>query len=255
ARFALGADAPPPPVVVVAEAVLPLAPGAWQETPPDPSTGARLRDLGIGHLLRGETTLAREAAEAAATRLPEDPGPHLDLARIALADGSLDDAEAQVREADTRHPGHPTAAWLLARIRQATGNHTAALTALEPALRPFPRDRELLLMQATSLFRLERDPEAETVLLQILEIDPEHLGAHALLTKIYMERGDTPAAAKHQEVWDRVRPASADRVITERARQQHPDLDHRTNRQYILELKTIPRAATWAIEVDGTHRR
>jgi len=91
--------------------------------------------------------------------------------------------------------------------------------------------------------RLERETEAETILQHILTIDPEHLGAHALLTKIYTERGDTASATKHQKIWDRVRPASAGRVITERARQQHPDLNRRTNRQYILELRAVPNEA------------
>ncbi|MEM6294194.1 MAG: tetratricopeptide repeat protein [Myxococcota bacterium] len=242
--FVLGDDAPPMPITVMAEASIDLTPGDKSPTEPGPSTGARLRNLGIGHLLRGDTTLAKQAAAAAATRLPEDPGPPLDLARAALADGDLDVALEQVRAADVIQPGHPTAAWLLARVRAAEGNHPAALEALDVALEAFPRDRELLVMAANALFKLERDEEAAARLEQVLAIDPEHVSAHALLMRIRAEQGDDEAAARHEAAWNRVRPSSADRTITERARREHPALDRRANQQYVLPLATPP--AGWA---------
>lgn len=239
-RFALGEEALPVPVVEVATTSLALKPGAWNPVEPPADSGARLRDLGIAHLLRGDTQLAKAAAMAAATRLPDDPGPHLDLARGALADGAIDLAEAHLRDADKRAPGHPTAAWLLARVHQARGDHLGALQPLAVALAAFPRDRELLLMQANSQYRLEREDQALTTLQQILDIDPEHLGAHALLTRIYGEQGKAEAAARHRQIWDQVRPSSADRVITQRARERDPMLSRRADRQYILELAPPP---------------
>jgi len=160
----------------------------------------------------------------------------LDLARGALEDGALERAEKHVRAADALSPGHATAAWLLARIRSAQGNHNAALVALDVALAAFPSDRELLAMKGDSLFRLEREDEAAVVLEAVLEIDPEHLAAHALLTRIRAEQGDEARSQHHREAWDRVRPHSEDMVFSERARRADPALDRRANRQFVVTL-------------------
>lgn len=245
----LGPDAPRMPVTAVARAALDFVPGPAQDVAPGPETGARLRDLGIGHLLRGDTTLAREAATVAAERLPEDPGPRLDVARAALDDGALGLAEDSVRAADALAPGHPTAAWLLARIRGGQGDHQGALVALDVALAAFPRDRELLVMKGDALFRLEREDEAAAVLEAALAVDPELLGAHALLTRIRAEQGDEAASQRHREAWDRYRPYSDDEVLAERARRADPALDRRANRQYVLPLGPAP--AGWRSATDA----
>lgn len=236
--FVLGEDAPAMPVVVMGEASMSFVPGEPKAAVPSRDAGPRLRNLGIGHLLRGDTALAREAATAAAARMPDDPGPPMDLARAALADGALEDALAHIRAADRIEPGHPTAAWLLARVRFAQGDHPAAADALAVAREAFPRDRELLAMEANILFKLERDDQAAERLETLLKIDPEHLTAHALLTRIRAAQGDEEAAATHEQAWNRVRPASADQTATERARREHPALDRRANQQYVLPLST-----------------
>jgi hypothetical protein len=249
-EFALGADAPAMPITQLAATSLVLVPGVAEPSDPAPDTGPRLRDLGIGHLLRGDTTLAREAATAAAARMPDDPGPPLDLARAALADGALELAESHVRVADGLAPGHPTAAWLLASIRANQGRHAEAVDALDVALAKFPEDRELLVQKADSLFRLERDAEAAAFLEQVLQIDPEHVSAHALLTRIRSEEGDEAASQRHREAWDRVRPTSEDQVVTERARQADSALDRRANLQYVLTLDAS--ATGWHRAPDGS---
>ena len=238
--FVLGANTPRMPVTPMGEASVMFVPGEAAALAPGPDAGPRLRNLGIGHLLRGDTALAREAATLAAARMPTDPGPPLDLARAAIAGGALEDALAHVRAADALHPGHATAAWLLARIRAGQGNHPAALDALAVARAAFPQDRELLVMEANALFKLERDAEAAGRLEQVLALDPEHLAAHALLTRIRAAQGDAEAAARHEAMWHQVRPASSDRTATEKARRNNPALSRRANEQYVLPLQPVP---------------
>lgn len=248
-EFVLGADAAPLPVTVLATTQIQLRPTTdplLTATPPASDAGPRVRDLGIAHLLRGDTAFARAAATVAAELLPQDPGPRLDLARGALDDGDLERAAGHIREADALAPGHPTAAWLLARVRAAEGNHQAAVTAVDVALEKFPRDRELLVLRADSLFRLGNDDDAANVLEHVLTIDPEHVSAHALLTRIRAEQGDDEAAARHRAMWDRVRPHSEDRALTERARRSEPALDRRANEQYVLPLSPPPTGWTRA---------
>ena len=253
-EFVLGPDAAAMPVTVLAATTLSVAATApvATEPPQDKDTGRRLRNLGIGHLLRGDTALAKQAAAAAAERLPGDPGPWLDQARAALDDGALDLAERHVRHADGLSPGHPTGAWLLARVRAARGEHAAALTALEVALQAFPQDRALLVMRGRSQYRLEQADEAIATLRSVLEIDPENLSAHALLAKIFEEQGDAPLAAEHRARWDELRPHSEDQVVTERVRREYPALDRRANRQYVLPLAPVP--SGWRLAAPKTAR-
>ena len=105
------------------------------------------------------------------------------------------------------------------------------------ALAAFAQDRELLVMKGETLYQLERNAEAIVALKAALQIDPEHLGAHALLTKIYAEAGDAKSKQLHQDLWDRYRPHSQDKVVTEKARREHPALDRRANQQYVLTLE------------------
>jgi len=234
--FALGADAPAMPVHVLATAELALTPGDWDPDPPGPDAGPRLRRLGIAHLLHGDTVSARDAAEAAAVRLPDSPLPQHDLARIALRDGNLAAAEAAVRAADALAPGHPTGGWLLGRIRAGQGRHEDAIGAFGVAIEAFPEDRVVLALRAESLFELERDEEAAADLERVLAIDPEHLAAHALLARIRASQGDVEAAAAHEAAWNRYRPSSQDREATEAARRRSPTLDARAREQWTVIL-------------------
>jgi tetratricopeptide (TPR) repeat protein len=236
-EFALGVDAPHLPTHVLAEAALDLRPGPWVTTSADDDAGPRLRNLGIAQLLRGDTRSAREAAVAAAERMPADPGPLLDQARSALADGDLDGAERLIRAADALAPGHPTGAWLLGRVRAAQGREEQAVAAFGVALAAFPRDREVLALRAEALDRLDRQDEAIADMRAVLAIDPEHLGAHALLARILEDRGEPEAAAVHLAAWERYRPRSEDRAVTERARASDPALDRRADEQTVIELR------------------
>ena len=249
-EFALGSDAPAMPAHVLAEASVNVRPGAWEAEAPPASAGDRLRNLGIGRLLRGETRAAREASLAAAERLPDNPGPLLDLARIALADGDVSEAETFVRKADAVQPGHPTGAWLLGRIRAGQGKHDRAIAAYDVALARFPRDRQVMALRAESLFQMEREEEAASVMEAVLDIDPEHLGAHALLARIRASQGAAKAAARHQQAWERYRPRSEDRAAIAIARKRSPALDQRANQQWVVPLtppeSTSTPADSWA---------
>lgn len=251
-EFALGPDAPRMPAHELARAEVELVPGEWESQSFPSDAGPRLRNLGIAHLLRGDTLLAHEASRAAARAMPDDVGPPLDLARIALADGDLAEAERLVRAADAIQTGHPTGAWLLGRIRAGQGNDAAAHTAFTVALAAFPRDREVLALRAESLYRLERDDEAATDMEAVLAIDPEHLGAHALLARIRDEQGNVEAAIRHEAAWKRYRPRSEDRAVTEKARQSSPALDARANQQVVIELAPPEEGASAADIWSGT---
>lgn len=238
-QFALGDDAPRMPAHALATTELALSPGEWSaESGAD--AGPRLRALAIGHLLKGDTRSAREAAQAAADELAGDPGPPLDLARIALADGELEAAERWLRAADGIAPGHPTAAWLLGRVRSSQGQHEAAVGAYTVALAAFPRDRQLLVLRGEALSRLGRDAEAVADLTAALAIDPELLGAHALLAGLTTGEAQT----EHQRMQERLRPLSADRSVVERARRAEPRLDRRAQAQWVVDL--VAPAPGWA---------
>ena len=125
---------------------------------------------------------------------------------------------------------------MLGRIGVGQGNDAAVHTAFTVALAAFPPDREALALRAESLYRLERDEEAAVDISAVLAIDPERLGAHALLARTRDEQGNVEAASRHEAVWNRYRLPSEDRAITESARQSSPALDARANQQVVIEL-------------------
>lgn len=96
------------------EAAGPLLTAALNLAPRD---GHIHNTLGVWHLTNGRGEPARAALEQAATLLPHQAGPCLNLARMYEAAGHPDLAARQYERATRREPAHPVAAEALARLR------------------------------------------------------------------------------------------------------------------------------------------
>ncbi|HWE35621.1 MAG TPA: hypothetical protein VG406_03545 [Isosphaeraceae bacterium] len=82
---------------------------------------------------------------------------------------------------------------------QAGGQLELALQALDEGLRKHPDNAWLLVRKALALVQGERSAEARPVLERIVQAQPAHAGAHALLTRVLLEtEGPAPAAAQLQ---------------------------------------------------------
>ena len=272
----------PLPIVTLATDVLTLpVSGVAAELPDQPPRDIpawqRWNDYGIGLFLEGKAEL-RQAADAFSEveRLGRYDGP-LNLARVLLREGRIDEAvDAVNRAAQYEDPAAPP--WTLAvlageanrqqgRLVEAEENFRGALEMQDPArMFDFSRDyvvrNELgstLFDRARAVRSESREDERVSLLKQAietfertLETDSENVTAHynlALLNQqleqFYQSRGDEPAAkrygeaaARHRELHEKYKP---DDNITERAiplaRRRYPAANHAAEALVIYPLQ------------------
>ncbi len=234
----------------------------------------RWNDYGIGLLLKGKAEL-RQAEEAfrEVELLKRYDGP-LNLARVYLAEGRLNEAtDALNRAAGHRDPPPPpwTHAWLTGQVNQQQGNLDGAVQAFRTALEyrspetinrkfDFSRDYEVRNQLGQALFdearqasRTASAAEREGFLKQAvaefektLLIDSENVAAHYNLSQLYDQLGDKVKAEAHRELHQRFKPDdnAADQAVR-LAREKHPaaNLAAEALVIYSLHLQELPASA------------
>ncbi len=230
----------------------------------------RWNDYGIGLLRKGQRGEMRqaEAAFSEVETLGRADGP-LNLARIYLKEGRVDDAAEALRRAANFDP--PAEPWLLAwftglvnkqngQLDEAIGNFKSILnTDFEAA-----REREfdfgedyrvinelgLALLERAKTERGETRLRARNRLLEesrewfdkTLQLDPENTTAHYNLSLVHTLLGNTAAAAEHRQRHEyyRVDDNARDRAVTKH-RSLNPAADHAAEAVVIYDLqRTAP---------------
>lgn len=88
-----------------------------------------------------------------------------------------------------------------ALVLERQGDFDAALTSYRLALRDKPDDHRVLMNMAIAYSRLGRLPEAERCYRRVLEVKPQHAGAHYGLGFLLSKRGDRPGAEHHLQAF------------------------------------------------------
>ncbi|MDA1107106.1 MAG: tetratricopeptide repeat protein [Proteobacteria bacterium] len=139
---------------------------------PKPAPSANDLSLDLGASAQGfmqiAALLGAEQDKPSALRLMErfvarhesDAEAHFAYANLALSAGDLSAAQAATDAALQRKPDWPSALVLRARILQAQGNTSAAITALGAAVKQFPKDLPLRLAYARMLVDSNRIKES-----------------------------------------------------------------------------------------------
>ena len=255
------------PIAVVAEdeVVLPVssgAPGAGVPPSPIPPVPQwqRWNDYGIGLLAKPERGALRQAEDAfrAVARLGRSEG-DLNLARVFLREGRLEQAANALRRAAGAGATPWSVAWFTAQVSRQNGDLDAAidaLTALADTRFPdarrrgfdFSRDYRLLNTLATTLFERAKlapvDAQREWLARatgrhrQALALDPENAAAHYGLAQAYGRLGDTAAERRHRDAHDRYRidHNAADRAVA-LARQRDAAANHAAAAVVVHELR------------------
>lgn len=233
-----------------------------------PPLWERWNDYGIGLLLAGEAqrSALRQAEQAfkQVEALGRADGP-LNLARVYLKEGRIDDAAAALQRAAEDHPDFRpwTRAWLTASVDRENGHLDQAIDTLrallatrftEAAARGFDfsfdyRARNMLgrtLYERARQARGSANAEHRRALLgeardefeRVLTQDPEDLSAHVNLALVYADIGDTGRASMHRARVEEYRP---DDHAVERAvashRRRHPAADHAADPVAIYDLQ------------------
>ena len=129
-----------------------------------------------------------EAAGHAGTTSPYD-----NLARIALAEGNLGEAEKQARAALEKYPMRRIPHLILARVLHDRHDYPGALGEIALASRAHGEDTGLLqnlnYLKGDSLARLGRTPEAEAAFRQEIADFPGNTAARSSLAMLYASEG------------------------------------------------------------------
>lgn len=141
--------------------------------------------LGLGDSENGEATL-REAM----TSLPDDPRPHVALARSLVSRRELEKAEAEADKALKLDPKSAQAWVVKGELRRLDGDLEKSVENFGRALAINPNDISALLGHAATLVDLNRDTDAAKDLAVVRERVPNHPLATYLSALIAAKAGD-----------------------------------------------------------------
>ncbi|MGI8602055.1 MAG: multiheme c-type cytochrome [Verrucomicrobiales bacterium] len=230
----------------------------------------RWNDYGIGLLLEGDRGAEKgELAQAEQAFLQVEQagkvdGP-LNLARVFLKEGRLEDAVAALQRTATFDPPAPrwTVAWLTGLVNKQNGFLDKAIAEFRSILEDrypeldqrgfdFSKDYEVINELGQTLVeraKMDRGSESEqrTWLLAAMErfertltLDSENLTAHYNLALIHEQLGDAQRATEHRKLHERYRPDdnARDRAIGI-ARRANPAADHAAQAIVIYDLHRL----------------
>ncbi len=250
------------PIVTIAEdrVVFPVSPRA-DAVAPDIPLWQRWNDYGIGLLAKPDRGALRQA-EAAFTEvaaLGRADG-DLNLARVLIREGRLDEAATALRRASEGGAYPWSVAWFGAEVDLQNGEFDAAIEALTGLVETrftearargfdFSRDYRLLNKLGGALFeraKLARSADDEAAWLeaaaerhrQALAQDPENFTAHYALAQVHARLGNDELAVHHRTQHGRYRPDdnALDRAKTA-ARQRDPAANHAAEAVVIYDLQ------------------
>ncbi len=243
---------------------------ALEGQPPSLPIWTRWNDYGIGLLRKGSKGSQKgelRQAEVAFQRVealgrPEGP---LNLARVYIKEGRLDDAVAALRRAaDHDPPAYPWSVdWFTGIVNKQNGhlddaieNFSAVIGTRYPEARrrgfDFGEDYRALNELGQTLFerskreRGEAARERRDAYLQravdlferTLALDPENVAAHYNLSLILARMGDADGAARHRTLHAKYKPDdnARDRAVA-RHRAANPAADHAAESVVIYDLQ------------------
>ncbi|MCL4177778.1 MAG: hypothetical protein KJ072_08525 [Verrucomicrobia bacterium] len=230
----------------------------------------RWNDYGIGLLLEGDKGSEKgeliQAAEAFSRveHLGRPDGP-LNLARVYLKEGRLDEATAALQRATRFEPAAPrwTLAWLNGLVNKQNGYLDRAIADFRSVLEDrypeldrrgfdFSKDYEVINELGQTYFERakmdRRQPDRQRDWLRLasaefektLALDSENVTAHYNLALIHAQLGDETRAAEHRRLHERYRrdDNARDRAIAI-ARRRHPAADHAAQAIVIYPLQRV----------------
>jgi tetratricopeptide (TPR) repeat protein len=240
----------------------------------------RWNDYGIGLLRKSGASGAagemRQAEEAfrRVEELARPDGP-LNLGRVYLREGRLEEAAAALQRAAKHDPPAPawSIAWFSGLIDKQNGYLDEAIANFESILaldteetrkREFDFSQDYMLLTELGQTLYERAKEergdgrraAREVLLEksrghyerALELDPENLSAHYNLSLILAELGDSAGSEEHRKLHEKYKPDdnARDKAIA-RARLDNPAANHAAEAVVIYDLQ---RSGTYGLPAD-----
>jgi tetratricopeptide (TPR) repeat protein len=163
----------------------------------------RWNDYGIGLLLRGELAAAKRAFRAVTEADPTYADGFVNLARVAIQEGLIDEAGEELARARKLAPDLAKVHYFLGVVAKGRGEYAEALERLRTAAAAYPRDRVVRNAIGRVLFLERRYEEAVEELRRVLEVDAEDLMAHYNLMLCYKGLGRLEEAETERKLYER----------------------------------------------------
>jgi tetratricopeptide (TPR) repeat protein len=231
-RFALPEKTPELPVILMAEDAVTL--GAAPAKTKAPAPWERWNDYGAALLEQGDTRGAAHAFEQVSLLAPARADGPRNEARVALADGRVEDALAHLQAAERVAPNDGQSAFFFGEALVRAGRLPDAALAYERAIERFPLDRDALRGLAEVRLKQAAPGDAKALVLAreaylaILAIDPEDRGAHYGRMRTYEAEGDTGRAAQARLAFERYRLDEEMKARVTDYLNAHPDANRET---------------------------
>ncbi len=206
---------------------------------PKASEWQRWTDYGIGLFRQDDLQGAKRAFEAVVAADAENPEGYVNLGRVAVREGILDDAENVLGQALELKPNLAKTHYFLGLTKKERGRYDEALAHFRNAESQYPKDRVVLNDIGRVLF-LKRDFEtAVATLARVIDIDPEDLMAHYNLMLCYRGLGRTEEAEAERRLYERFKADEDATALLGPYLRENPE--HNRMRQLIHEQVSAPR--------------
>jgi tetratricopeptide (TPR) repeat protein len=163
----------------------------------------------------------------------------VNLARVAIREGLLDEAEPALQEALARDPELPRMHYFMGVARKEQGRYDEALVHFRKVAALYPRDRVVRNAVGRVLFLQRRYAEAVEELQKVLAIDSEDLMAHYNLMLCYRGLGRHEDADAERRLYERFKADEDAQSLLNAYLRENPDENRM--RQAIHEQLSAPR--------------
>ncbi len=143
-----------------------------------------------------DTDAARESLDSAIRLAPDNPQYYVNLSKLQINTGAFTDALAAAEAAIDRAPDFSQAVNALGNAHYALREYILAEDAYRRADRLGPPDPDILSNLANALARQHRLVEAEEVLCESLEMDPNNPVIRTNYGAVLLEQGDAEGACQ-----------------------------------------------------------
>lgn len=160
--------------------------------------------------IEGASDRAKEALEKARALDPQNPVRTLMLARLAFANGKVDDARNLMNDAIRQKPDYVDAAFMLSQLEIAAGNVDGAINSTLRIISLEPQN-PARYFQLGVLELSKQDIEKGVIALQAaVQLDPQYANAHYYLAFAYDKLGRTADAKAELEKVLATNPGNTD---------------------------------------------
>ncbi|HET9888263.1 MAG TPA: tetratricopeptide repeat protein, partial [bacterium] len=207
--------------------------------PPKADEWTRWNDYGIGLFRQDDLQGAKRAFQNVVTADGENPEGFVNLGRVYLREGLIDDAEEVLNQALALNQDLAKTHYFLGVVNKERGKYDEALVHFRKAESLYPKDRVVLNDIGRVLFLQRKFEESLVALKKVIAIDPEDLMAHYNMMLCCKGLGRMEDAEAEKKLYERFKADEDANMLLGPYLRDNPQ--HNRMRQPIHEQVSVPR--------------